>query len=175
MNWAMLTAIGQLATVIIGVPSIIYFAIQLREQTRERRQSAVNALTVQWGDLTKALHENAEFTALFLRGVQSFHDLDAVSKLRFSAFQNRFFKNFEGMYYSRREGILTPELWEEIDRTMSDFLAYKGIQEWWQTRRHWHTEEFRRVVDAIIARGDEPKAYSTYNLREIAAPGHPHE
>ena len=76
----MLTAIGQLATVFIGVPSIIYFAIQLREQNRERRQSAVNALTVQWGELTKALHENAEFTAVYLRGVQSFHDLDAVSK-----------------------------------------------------------------------------------------------
>jgi hypothetical protein len=108
MNWQMITAIGQLAAVCVGIPSLIYFAIQIREQTRERRQSAVNALTVQWGDLTKALHENAEFTALFLRGVHSFHDLDAVSKLRFSAFQNRFFKNFEGMYYSRREEYLVP-------------------------------------------------------------------
>jgi len=119
MKWEMLTAIGQLATVCIGVPSIIYFAIQLREQNRERRQSAVNALTEQWGELTKALHENGEFTAIYLRGVQSFHDLDAVSKLRFSAFQNRFFKNFEGMYYSRRERILSTELWDEIDRTIS--------------------------------------------------------
>jgi hypothetical protein len=167
MNWEMLTAIGQLATVFIGVPSVIYFAIQLREQTRERRQAAVNALTVQWGDLTKALHENAEFTALFLRGVQSFHDLDAVSKLRFSAFQNRFFKNFEGMYYSRREGILNPELWEEIQRTMSDFLAYDGVRQWWETRKHWHTEVFVGVVDAMIARGDQPKAYSTYNLNDV--------
>ncbi len=170
MNWQMLTAIGQLAAVIIGVPSIIYFAIQLREQNRERRQAAVNALTVQWGDLTKALHENPEFSALYLRGVHSFHDLDAVSKLRFSAFQNRFFKNFEGMYYSRREGILTSELWDEIDRTMSDFLAYDGIQQWWETRKHWHTEAFVRVVEAIIARGNEPKAYSTYNLSEVALP-----
>jgi hypothetical protein len=170
MNWQMLTAIGQLATVFIGVPSIIYFAIQLREQNRERRQAAVNALTVQWGDLTKALHENPEFSALYLRGVHSFHDLDAVSKLRFSAFQNRFFKNFEGMYYSRREGILTSELWDEIDRTMSDFLAYDGIQQWWETRKHWHTEAFVRVVEAIIARGNEPKAYSTYNLSEVALP-----
>ena len=166
----MLTAIGQLAAVFIGVPSIIYFAIQLREQNRERRQAAVNALTVQWGDLTKALHENPEFSALYLRGVHSFHDLDAVSKLRFSAFQNRFFKNFEGMYYSRREGILTSELWDEIDRTMSDFLAYDGIQQWWETRKHSHTEAFVRVVEAIIARGNEPKAYSTYNLSEVALP-----
>ena len=170
MNWQMLTAIGQLATVFIGVPSIIYFAIQLREQNRERRQAAVNALTVQWGDLTKALHENPEFSALYLRGVHSFHDLDAVSKLRFSAFQNRFFKNFEGMYYSRCDSILTPELWGEIDRTMSDFLAYHGVRQWWETRKHWHTEAFVRVVEAIIARGNEPKAYSTYNLSEVALP-----
>ena len=170
MNWQMLTAIGQLAAVFIGVPSIIYFAIQLREQTRERRQAAVNALTVQWGDLTKALHENAEFTALFLRGVHSFNNLDAISKLRFSAFQNRFFKNFEGMYYSRREGILSAELWDEIDRTMSDFLAYDGVRQWWETRRHWHTEAFAGVVDAIIARGGKPTAYSTYNINEIVPP-----
>jgi hypothetical protein len=162
MNWEMLTAIGQIATVCVGVPSIIYFAIQLREQTRERRQSAVNALTVQWGDLTKALHENGEFTAIYLRGLQSFHDLDAVSKLRFSAFQNRFFKNFEG--------ILSTELWDEIDRTMSDFLAYKGIQDWWQTRRHWHTEAFARVVDGIIARDEKPTAYSTYDLKQVVPP-----
>jgi hypothetical protein len=166
----MLTAIGQLAAVFIGVPSIIYFAIQLREQTRERRQSAVNALTVQWSDLTKALHEDAEFAAIFLRGVHSFDDLDAVSKVRFSAFENRFFKNFEGMYYSRREGILTSELWSEIERTMSDFLAYDGVRQWWETRRHWHTEAFAGVVDAIIAKGGRPTAYSTYNLNEIALP-----
>ena len=168
----MLTAIGQLAAVFIGVPSIIYFAIQLREQNRERRQAAVNALTVQWGELTKTLHENAEFTALYLRGVQSFHDLDAVSKLRFSAYQNRFFKNFEGMYYSRREGILTSELWDEIDRTMSDFLAYDGVRKWWETRKHWHTEDFVVVVDAIIARGDQPSAYSTYNVSDVVLPKH---
>jgi len=170
MNWEILAAIGQLAAVIIGIPSLIYFAIQIRAQTKERRQSAVNALTVQWGDLTRALHESHEFTAVYLRGIQSFHDLDAVSKLRFSAFQNRFFKNFEGMYFSRCEGILTAALWGEIERTMSDFFAYDGVRQWWDTRKHWHTEEFARVVDAIIAKDDKPTAYSTYDLTELAPP-----
>src|SRR5437868_12076892 len=156
MNWEMLAAVGQLVAVCVGMPSLVYVAGQIREQTRERRQSAVNALTVQWGDLTRALHENAEFAAIYLRGVQSFHDLDAVSKLRFSAFQNRFFKNFEGMYYARCEGILTPELWGEIERTMSDFLAYDGVRQWWETRKHWHTEAFVGVVERIIDRRGKP-------------------
>lgn len=44
----MLTAVGQLAAVLVGIPSLIYLAVQIREQTKERRQSAVNALTDQW-------------------------------------------------------------------------------------------------------------------------------
>jgi hypothetical protein len=99
--------------------------------------------------------------------VQCFNDLDAVSKLRFSSFLNRFFKNFQAMYFSHRDGVLSVPLWGEVERTMSDIIAYPGVQQWWETRRYWHTEEFARVIDALISRGDEPKAYSTYNLTEL--------
>jgi hypothetical protein len=170
MNWEMLAALGQLAAVFVGIPSLIYLAVQIREQTKERRQSAVNTLAVQWGDLTKALHDSAEFCAIYLRAVQSFDDLDAVSKLRFSAFQNRFFKNFEGMYFSYCDGILVQSLWGEIERTLTDFLAYPGVRQWWETRKHWHTEEFARVVDEIIAKGHEPTMFGTYNLTVLIAP-----
>jgi hypothetical protein len=167
MNWEMLTAVGQLAAVCVGIPSLIYLATQIREQTKERRQSAVHALTEQWGELTRALHDSSEFCAIFLRGLQSFDDLDAISKLRFSAFFNRFFKNFQAMYFSHCDGVLTAASWGEIERTMADFIAYPGLQQWWKTRRHWHTEKFARVVDAIIARGAKPSAYATYDLTRI--------
>jgi hypothetical protein len=74
------------------------------------------------------------------------------------------------MYFSHLDGILTASAWGKMERTLSDLIAYPGIQQWWETRRHWHTEEFCHVVDAIIARGAKPKAYSTYNLREIVGP-----
>ena len=168
MNWEMLAAIGQLAAVLVGIPSLIYLAAQIREQTKERRQSAVNVLTVQWGDLTRALHESAEFSTIFLRGVQSFDGLDSISKVRFSAFFNRFLKNFQAMYFAHQDGILTDQLWGEIERTMTDLISYRGVQEWWETRRHWHTEEFARVVDGIIAKRSKPIAYSTYDLDKVA-------
>src|SRR6478609_9440712 len=120
MNWEMLAALGQLAAVFVGIPSLIYLAVQIREQTKERRQAAVNVLTAQWGDLTCALHDNAEFSAIFLRGVQSFADLDPVSKLRFSAFLNTFLNHFEAMYFAHSEGLLTASAWGKIERTMSD-------------------------------------------------------
>jgi hypothetical protein len=166
MNWEMLAAIGQLAAVCVGIPSLIYLAGQIREQTKERRHAAVNAQTSPWGDLTRSCQDNADICAIYLRGILSFNDLDAVSKLWFSSFLNRFFKNFQAMYFSHRDGVLNASLWGEVERTMSDVIAYPGTQEWWETRRHWHTQEFASVIDAIIARGDEPTAYSTYKLGE---------
>src|SRR5436309_15210640 len=141
MNWEVLAAIGQLAAVLVGIPSLIYLAVQIREQTKERRQSAVNALTVHWGDLTKSLHDNAEFCAIYLRGVQSFNDLDAVSKLRFSAFLNRSLKNFPAMYFSHRVGVLSASLWGERERTTRDVIASPGVRRWSVARRVWHTRE----------------------------------
>jgi hypothetical protein len=47
---------------------------------------------------------------------------------------------------------------------MTDYFAYAGVREWWATRKHWLTDEFRAVVEAIIAKSPEPKLYSTYEL-----------
>ena len=162
MNWEMLAAFGQLAAVVIGIPSLIYLALQIRAQTQKRRQSAVNELTARWGDAMSAFHESREFSAIYVRGVQSFDNLDAVSKTQFSAFFNRNFKNFQAIYFAHRHGMLPDPLWREVERTMTDLIAYLGPQQWWQTRRHWYTEEFAGVVDAMIARGINPTAYSTY-------------
>src|SRR5947207_15756279 len=107
MNWEMLAAIGQLAAVFVGIPSLIYLAVQIREQTKERRQSAVHDLTVQWGDLTGSLHDNAETAAIFLRGMHSFTDLDPVSKLSFSACFNLLLNHLEGVSFTHCQRILT--------------------------------------------------------------------
>jgi hypothetical protein len=167
MNWQILAAVGQLAAIVIGIPSLVYLAIQIREQTRERRCATINTLAAQWSELLKSLNDSADFSAIYLRGLQSFGELDAVSKLRFSAFFGRFFKNSEGMHFHRRDGVLGASLWGEIERIMNDLLGYPGTRQWWETRKHWHTDEFARVVDEIIAKAREPKAYATYNLSDL--------
>ena len=119
------------------------------------------------GDVAAAVHDNAETAAIYLRGLDSFSDLDPVSKLRFSAFFHRLPNVFEGMYFSHCTGMLADSPWAAVERTLGDMIAYPGLQQWWETRRHWHTEEFSGALDAIIAHGERPKAYANYDLRSI--------
>src|SRR5947208_11317612 len=71
MTWEMLSAIGQLVAALGVIPSLIYLAIQIREQNKERRRAGINVLTVQWGDLVKSAQESADFSAVFLDGIRS--------------------------------------------------------------------------------------------------------
>jgi hypothetical protein len=48
MNWEMLSAIGQVVAAIGVIPSLIYLAVQIREQNKERRRAGINILTAQW-------------------------------------------------------------------------------------------------------------------------------
>src|SRR5215472_11058394 len=164
MNWEMIAAIGQVVAAIGVIPSLIYLAVQIREQNKERRRAGINILTAQWSDLVKSAQEDREFAVLFLQGMRCFGGLDAPSKLTFSAFFTRYTRNCEGMFIYYRDGALEKALWDEVERTMSDYFAYPGVREWWATRKHWLTDEFRAVVEAIILRNPEPKLYAAYNL-----------
>lgn len=53
---------------------------------------------------------------------------------------------------------------------MTDLINYPGVQQWWETRKHWHTDEFDRVVAAIVAKGEKPKAFASYDLGEVTIP-----
>lgn len=164
MNWEMLSAIGQAVAAIAVIISLIYLAAQIREQNKERRRAGINILTAQWSDLVKTGQESREFATLFLRGMHSFQGLDAPDKLSFSAFFTRYTRNCEGMFIYYRDGALEKALWDEVERTMIDYFAYPGVREWWATRKHWLTDEFRAVVETIIAKNPEQKLYAAYNL-----------
>ncbi len=166
MNWEMLSAIGQAVAAIGVIPSLIYLAVQIREQNKERRRAGINILTAQWSDLVKTGQESRDFAEFFLRGIRSFDGLDAPDKLRFSAFFTRYARNCEGMFIYYRDGALEKALWDEVERTMIDYFAYTGVREWWGTRKHWLTDEFRAVVEAIIAKNPEARMYATYRLDE---------
>jgi hypothetical protein len=171
MNWESLAALGQVAGVVIGIPSVIYLAIQIRGQTRERQRAAIDSLTAEWGELVESLIEHPDFAEIWLRALINFDELDSVSKVRVSAFLTRFFKNFESMYYHRCDGTLDPAHWAEVERMMKDVITHPGAQQWWKTRKQWNTEEFAGVVDEIIARGQKPTMYVTYDLKHLATKG----
>ena len=162
MNWEMIGAVGQVITAVAVIPSLIYLAIQIRDQNKERRRAAASVFMLHWTDFRKSLSDNSDLAAIHLRGLQSFDDLDPVEKLRFGSALGRVFVLSEGLYFFHLDRALSAELWKTFEQTTADLIAYPGAQAWWATRKHWHTAKFRALVDRMIAQGTKPTLYERY-------------
>lgn len=160
MNWEALGAIGEMIAAGGVIFSLVYLAVQIRNQSKESRLTAINALTAQWADLIRGFGESADSTAIWLRGLQSFDDLDSVEKVRCGSFLGRFFRNSEGLYLHYLDGVLDPRLWRGTERGVADMIAYPGALAWWKTRKHWHTDEFVELVEKYV--GNEATLYERY-------------
>jgi len=162
MNWEMIGAVGQIITAVAVIPSLVYLAIQIRDQNKERRRAAASVFMLHWTDFRKSLSDNGDLAAIHLRGLQSFDDLNAVEKLRFGSALGRVFVLSEGLYFFYLDRALSAELWKTFEQTTADLIAYPGAQAWWATRKHWHTAKFRALVDRMIAEGRKPTLYEHY-------------
>jgi hypothetical protein len=69
------------------------------------------------------------------------------------------------MFFYHRDGTLDPAVWAQVERTISDYVAYPGVQEWWSTRRHWQTDDFRALVERLLSEAGEPTAYARYEAK----------
>jgi hypothetical protein len=128
MNWEMISAVGQMLGAIGVIVSIIYLALQIRNQNKESQRAAMNVLTSHWSDLNRTLVESPDLAALWLRALQSFDELDGASKLRFSAHVGRFLRMADSLYLAVLDGMLDKRLWRGYERTLADTVAYPGFQ-----------------------------------------------
>ena len=158
----MIGALGNILAALGVIFSLIYLAVQIKDQNKERRHSAVSLLTSQWADLMSHLTASSDFGEIWLRGLLSFDDLDSQSKIRFGTFLGVFLKNTEGLYLHKIDGDLDQRIWRGMDRTLAELVTYPGVQSWWETRKQWHSDEFAELIDGYMAKDLAPTLYEKY-------------
>jgi len=92
-----------------------------------------------------------------------YNSLESVEKARFSGFFYRLIRIQESMYSRYRQDLLDPTIWPSYEESMRDFFGHPGLRDWWASRSHWFTPEFREVIAGCIAAARDP---DLYNLRD---------
>lgn len=162
MSWDQIGAIGQVAAAVGLIPTLIYLALQVREQTRANRRASLDLLSTQQTELIRTINESPDFAAIYLGGLRNFELLDPVSRLRFGAYLLRVFRYWDGLYFHYVDGAMPTQYWRAIRAQIQDVVSYPGVQTWWTTRKNWYTDEFRDLVSDMIKDAPAPSAYSTY-------------
>ena len=106
MNWEIIGSIGQLVAAVGLIPTLIYLAIQVREQSKANHHASLDLLSTQWTELLKTMSDNSDFGPIYLSGLQDFDALDPPSRLRFGAYLLRIFRYWDGDNFHFLDGTL---------------------------------------------------------------------
>ena len=153
--------ISEIVAALAVIGSLIYVAIQLRQNTTTVRIAAGQAHVDAYDNLISKLLESDGLTELWVKADKGIADLNAVEQTQVLAFVGVMFRNFEGAYIQWHEGVLDERFWQGIFRSMAEQYSSQAVQVFWGMRRSWYSDEFGAWFDenvvAKAAASTEPK------------------
>ena len=164
MTLSQLADVGELLGGIAVVASLVYLALQIRQNTKSVRSSTLHQNTNLWTALFLRLAE-PEAARSYVLGMSGQPDIRPFHYTQFFFICRAMFLAFENQYYQMRQGVLDAETYAGYERSISSqFLAFRGFRIWWQQSRSVFSPAFVQHIDALIA--GVPEADPAALLRE---------
>jgi hypothetical protein len=150
--------IGGIA-VIIG---LIFVGLELRQNTKMQRVTATQTLSVDYEYAVDALGRDAETACIYVRGINGLNNLNGVERFRFFVLWFHILRAGEQLHYYSLEGMVDPRIWRGYQRQLDEIFRLPGVQEYWEVRKDWYSDDFQAFVNALIASApaDEPELFS---------------
>jgi hypothetical protein len=159
VNWEAIGAVGEVAGAAGVIISLLYLAVQIRGDARAKRASTVHEQSAAYRDLLQMLATDEELADIYLRGLRELGSINDSEFVRFSSALGFMFRVFEEAFFQWKEGNLDAHLWNGFEAPIGDMLAYPGMREWWSTRSHWYSPQFRKFVDEKTSQTTPPALY----------------
>ncbi|MBW2493425.1 MAG: hypothetical protein JRE43_01640 [Deltaproteobacteria bacterium] len=145
-----LDQLGNLGEFISGlavVVTLVYLAIQIRHNTRAVRSSMHHAMIDSTLRIAESLSDNADVARIVLRADEDYDNLTQEELIRFEAYGERVFSNFESVFYSYRNSMIEEDLWESWESSYLADIKRKSMRRYWQDERPQHLYDFTQFID----------------------------
>ncbi len=137
----------------IGVTaSLIYVAIQIRNNARAVRASAYQQLATNTSANWTVLAQNGDLTDIMLRGLDDFHPLNRLEKARFRFMAMAYMRHYENAWFQHNIGTLKEDDWLAIAADMDSLFSNPGARTMWPLIKNRNNASFRAYTDALVER-----------------------
>lgn len=159
MNLEQLANIGEFVGGIAVIASIIYLAVQIRQNTRSVKSSTLATNTSNWSSMLVNLASDDKSEA-YLSGITGREDISAKHLLQFVQIARAMFVSFEAQHYQYLSGAMDRDIYLGYERACRDqLLVYPGFQFVWKITRAGFSPAFTKVVDKLISEIKDEESY----------------
>ena len=153
MNWDAIGAVAELLGALGVIASLVYLAVQIRQNTTAIRSSTYQALTDSSMNFSALVTGDPSLTLLFDLGMSDFSALDHDAQVRFGVVMQSYVRMLENCFHQHRDGMLDEERWARPSHTLKNATTRPGFVQWWQSPRTPFSPAFEAYVREQIESG----------------------
>ena len=151
MNWEAVGAIGQVVGAVLVGGTLIYLALQLRQNTSALKSSTFVAISTSMGSTMEVLATHPDLSPLLIKAQSGLDAFSAAERARFGFLMMMAYRRVEMVVVQRHLGFIDPDLIEGFERSALSVLNSEGARKWWETSKSAFSVLFSSWVDENVA------------------------
>lgn len=169
-NLESLANLGEIIGAITVVVSLIYLAVQVRQNTQAQQTENFSRALDRVAAIQATLSQDPETSVIFSKGVTDPSDLTSRERMQFTWTMYELFGAFEFMFLASKTNAIPEEIWRRWSSAVAWWLSYSGVQAWWSVRPIPFSESFTSYIESLLE-NNPTDAESTRRYQQFLAEG----
>jgi hypothetical protein len=163
MTIAELGSLGELIGSIAVLATLIYLAVQARQNNLTTHIQSNQAINKKTSDFLKALYTNPEAFDVWIRGRTSYRELDKADAFKFEMIMYDAFGNFHEQWYQYRSGVTDEHQFSRVVSMIRMYMSIRGIVEVWEHMGEHYPfdQEFVGFIEEQISWANSKRSLKT--------------
>jgi hypothetical protein len=147
--------VGEFVAAIATVATLVYLAIQIRQNTAVVRTSNYSDLTSKIAEFARQIAGDPQLMDIWQRGLQDYRGLSDLEQGRFHMVASQLLITHQLLMQLHSRGLVDTQFYEYQIGSLAELFKAPGVHEWWSTEKRWYSPEFQQFVGH---RFDQPAA-----------------
>jgi hypothetical protein len=127
-----LGSIGEFVAAIATLATLVYLALQIRQNTQAVRSDTHQAWVSNMAEVNLLLPRSREFARVVLAGSEDLDKLDPEELLQFNTYMIQLFNGFEAIYFQHLNGAVDAIYWNTKLQALRALMSNPGVRSSWE-------------------------------------------
>jgi len=142
-----LGSIGEFVAALATVATLVYLAVQIRQNTSSLRANAYQDTVRSSNDWAALFVHHPETTAIFLKGIENPRSLEKVEAVEFTHLLEIYLRNYTTALKLTRDGLIPATPCDAYENGLRKWFSSPELRDWWKTKN----PGLSKLVESVIA------------------------
>ena len=146
-----LGSLGELIAAVATIATLVYLAIQIRQNTTSSRTGTYQNIVSTGIELGITFARDDSFADLFARGAAQPERLTPAEAIRLQGHISSVFRCYELIFHQFEQGAIEADVWAGWRSNLVRFLRLAAYRQEWERTRDEYPPRFRMEADLALA------------------------